>query len=264
MLHRNGTPPAPDAVRGRPLAGPARTEFLPDRPADTPRTWIYHLGRQQLLGFPAMRWLYVLLLAAGLLLPLFLPASGWLGPLLALAAIAALWLWQRLARRSAYVRFTPEPPPHISPWPLSPSDKLPVYVSGTLSVENKVRRFASLPGFYRTFATREHALLCHARSRRFAGIASWPEEEQGLWYAFLHAEQVCALRTGEIAFDRAVLKGFAIEYQPLQPLDGKSRRGGPQRVTLYIAFPQVADYEAALADLAVEPAAATKVQSSSV
>jgi hypothetical protein len=217
-----------------------------------------------LFGFSLTRWLYALLLFAALLLSLFLPATGRLGPLLAVISIAALWSWQRLARRAAFVRFTPQPTPPVSAWPLSPSDKLPVYVSGVLSVENKVRYFAALPGFYRTFATREHALLCQARPRRFGGIASWPEEEQGLWYAFFYAEQVCALRTGEIAFDRAALQGFAIEYQPLQPLDGKPRRGGPQRITLYIAFPEAADYEAALADLAVEAVTAAKVQSSSL
>ena len=52
MLHRNGTSPAPDAVRGRSADLPRATEFPPDRPIDTPRALAYHLSRQQLAGFP--------------------------------------------------------------------------------------------------------------------------------------------------------------------------------------------------------------------
>lgn len=253
MLHRNGTPPAPDAVRPKAPASAARTEFLPDRPVDTLRALAYHLSRQQLVGFPLIRWLYALLLILALLLPFLWPPSGWWGALGALLAAAALWFWLFRARSEAYVRFTPEP--HTShpeaPSPLAPADKLPVYVSGTLSVDNKVRRFAALPGFYRTFATREHALLCQARPRRFGGLAAWPEEEEGLWYAFFTARQVRRLQRGAIAFDRQPFEGLLLEYEPDKPLDGKSKRR--TRVTLYIAFPQPEDCRAALADLRVEP-----------
>jgi hypothetical protein len=147
-------------------------------------------------------------------------------------------------------------------WPLAPNSKLPVYVSGLLAVDTKVRRFAGLPGFYRTFATREHALLCQARPRRFLGLATWPEDEEGLWYAFFYAHQVRRLETGLIAFDQAQFPGLLIEYQPDKPLDGRARRGGPPRVTLYVAFPHAADYQTALADLMVEPLPTAQVQSS--
>ena len=146
------------------------------------------------------------------------------------------------------------------PWPLPPAAKLPVYVSGFLSVDTKVRRFAALPGFYRTFATREHALLCQARPRRFGGLATWPEEEEGLWYAFFYARHVRHLQIGEIAFDRERFQGLRIEYEPDRPLDGKSKRRY-HRITLYIAFPQAADCQAALADLMVEPIPAAQAQS---
>jgi hypothetical protein len=135
-------------------------------------------------------------------------------------------------------------------------------VSGLLSVDTKVRRFAALPGFYRTFATREHALLCQARRRRFLGLATWPEDEEGLWYAFFYARQVRRLQTGQIAFDGAQFQGVMLEYQPDKPLDGKAWRRGPQHITLYIAFPQGADYQAALADLMVEPIGTGQLQGS--
>ncbi len=252
MLHRNGTPPPSSTVQGRHAASAQRTEFPAERPANTARALIYHLSRQQLAGFPVIRWLYMLLVGTALLWPLLQPARGWWGAGLALLTAIALWLWHYFARRRSFVHFDPQPPPSVSPWPLSPSDKLPIYVSGILSVDGKARAFAALPAFYRTFATREHALLCQARPRRFAVVASWPADEEGLWYAFFSAQQVRRLRTGMVAFDRARLPGFVVDYQPVHSLDGKPKRRKLQPVTLYVAFSQIDDYYAALADLSVE------------
>jgi len=250
MLHRNGTPPTPVLEKALPPV-PPRTEFLPDLPIDTPRALIYHLSRQQVAGLPVLRWLY-LLIGACTLLTLFLPTPWlWLGVLSPLS-ITALWLWEWSARRRNYIHFTPLPPPPVVPVALSPSVKLPVYVSGLLAVENKARPFAGVPGFYRTFGTREHALLCQARRRSLLKLASWPAEEEGLWYAFFTAAHVHGLQTGVIAFDRRSLPGFALDYTPAQPL-GSKRRRKPQRLTLYVAFPRQEDFQAALGDLAVEP-----------
>ena len=264
MLHRNGTPPAPDLPRGKAVTPAARTEFLPDRPVDTLRALAYHLDRQRLAGIPAIRWLYGLLTVLALI-GLLRPGAGWWFAGGLLLMLLALWLWLRVLRGHDFVRFTPQAhaaaPGQETLGPLKPADKLPVYVSGFLSVDTRVRRFAALPGFYRTFATREHALLCQARPRRFGGAAAWPEEEQGLWYAFFQAPQVRSLQTGEIAFDRASFRGLKIEYEPAQPLDGKSKRRY-RRVTLYLAFPQAADCQAALADLMVEPLPVAQTQSS--
>lgn len=246
--HRNGTPPSLPAAQQQTAPAPPRTEFLPNRPLDSSRALIYALSRRQMAGLPLLRWLYGLLGVSALLLlllPMPWPFLGVLNPLL----IIALWLWEWTARRGAYVRFTPAPAPAVTPQPLPPSAKLPVYVSGLLAVENKARPFGGLPGFYRTFGTREHALI--GQVRRAGGLVSWPEDEIGLWYAFFSAGHVHGLRTGEIAFDRARLPGFCIDYTPPQPLGPKKRRR-PQRLALYVAFPNAADLDAALADLAVD------------
>lgn len=251
MLHRNGTPP--DATLDKaPPPVPPRTAFLPERPVDSPRALLYHLARRQLLGLPLIRWLYLLLCLTPLLMTLLLPLPwsfvGGLGPLL----LIGLWLWEWSARKQGYVRFTPLPAPPVTPKPLPPKAKLPVYVSGLLAVENKARPFAAVPGFYRTFNTREHALLCRVRAQGITGLGAWPPDEEGLWYAFFTADHVHSVRTGIIAFDRTPMAGFAVDYTPPQPLDGKRRRR-PQRQTLYVAFPQPEDFQTALADLAVDP-----------
>lgn len=264
MLHRNGTPPPHDLTRGQAVPPAARTEFLPDRPVNTPRAVAYHLDRERLAGIPVIRWLYGLLIVLALVL-LLRPGAGWWFAGGLLVVMVALWVWLRVLRSRDFVRFAPQPRSAVTgpekPWPLKPADKLPVYVSGFLSVDTKVRRFAALPGYYRTFATREHALLCQARPRRFGRLAVWPEEEQGLWYAFFHPGQVRSLQAGEISFDRARLPGLKVEYEPAQPLDGKSKRRY-RRITLYLAFPQAADCQAALADLTAEPILAAQAQSS--
>lgn len=248
MLHRNGTPPAATAADKQTASVPPRTEFPPERPIDSSRALLYHVARRQLVGLPVLRWLYMLLMViplfATLLLPMPWPFLAALAPLL----LIVLWVWEWTERQRSYVRFMPMPAPLVMPHPLSPNAKLPVYVSGLLAVGNKVRLFAGLPGFYRTFATREHALLCQVR--HLGRLAAWPEEETGLWYAFFAAGHVQSLRTGAIAFDRASLPGFALDYIPPQPLGGKKKQR--QRLTLYVAFAQPEDFQAALADLAVE------------
>lgn len=252
MLHRNGAPPAHHPTKHT-AAASVRSEFPPERPIDSAHAVAYLLSRLQVGGVPVRRWLAWLLGAAGLL-ALLRPGGGVPYALLALVLLGAFWLWQWAAQRRGYVRFSAlaVAPPH--PLPLEPATKLPVYVSGLLAVGNKVRRFAGLPGFYRTFGTREHALLCQVRPRRLAGLAAWPEEEKGLWYAFFAGAEIHAVHPGLIAFDRQSLRGFALDYTPAQPLGGKGRRR-PQRLTLYVAFTQEADFYAALADLAVEPLA---------
>lgn len=253
MLHRNGTPPPSATIGKRAAPAPPRTEFPPELPADSPRALIFNLARQKAAGLPLLRWIYWLLLAAALAC-LLLPTIGAGVAIVCLLGLAGLWLWHLVERRRSYVHFTPAAAPVVLPAALPPSAKLPVYVSGLLAVDVKVRQFAGLPGFYRTFATREHALIGQVRRRRFAGMGAWPEEEEGLWYAFFSAGQVHSVRTGEIAFGRRSLPGFVVEYTPAQPLGGRRRRK-PQRLTIYAAFPEQADYAAALADLAVEPLA---------
>ena len=125
------------------------------------------------------------------------PGPVWVLAALLVTAAVALWL---LARQRA--------PPELHPLrrgtdsgararQLAPAAKIAVlYATGTLGVQGRQLLFVELPGFYRTFATREHALLCRAQPRRWAAIVAWPEEEQGLWYAFFLPDQIMTIRAG--------------------------------------------------------------------
>lgn len=242
MPHRNGTPPAPHITgRAFPYHRP-RTEFLPDLPAAGQRFLLYHLDRQQLLGVRLIRWLYIVLF-----LGMLLPGGWWVSLLCLLAALLlGVSMWQ--ARRQGFVRFHESPTPPVRPQPIPPSYKIAVYVSGKLTVEYKVRLFAGLPGFYRTFATREHALLCQARARKF-GVSRWPQDEEGLWYAFFMPGAIQQVRAGTIELAKQAMPALAIDYRPL-PAPGRRQEPKLAEVeTLLLAFQTEEERLGALADL---------------
>jgi hypothetical protein len=250
MLHQNGTTPAPRTTRGAFAA--QRTEFLPDRPADSSRAVAYLLARRQLLGLPLQRWLYgvVAFLVLVWLLARF-PAPGW-AVAVGLWAILGMWLWARQGRTGHYVRFLPGDLPNaVTPVALDADAKLPLYVSGWLTVQNKAQQFAGVPAFYRTFPTREHALLCRVRARTAWGVVEWPPEEVGLWYAFFRPEQIIAVRPGTVQFDQEALPGVVVDYRPTDPALLKKRRQA-QQTTVYLAFPDAMTRNDVLADLLVE------------
>lgn len=247
MSRQNGAPIAP----AKPLAAAQRTTtFLPDAPLAPWRGWLYGASRAQWLGLALSRWLYLLLivLAGGWLL-LALP-GGW--PISAgwLAATGVLWGLMRHAQRQHFTIFRAATISLPAPVKMPPADKHPLYITGWLSVEAKARGFTALPGFYRSFATREHALIGRVQPRRVAALATWPEDEIGLWYAFFTPPQITAIAPGQQWIGRQWLPALAITYRPAPA--PTARRRTPSVATLYLAFPNPADHTAVLADLLVD------------
>jgi hypothetical protein len=242
MSSQNGVPIAP----AKPFATAQRTTtFLPDAPLAPWQGWLYGLTRAQWLGLPLIRWLYLLQIAlAALWFAGWLP-GGWPVSLFWLATAAALWTMVRVGARRHFATFRAAPTPPPSPHILPPAEKRPVYITGALSVEAKSRPFTALPGFYRSFATREHALIGRVQPRRIAALATWPEDEIGLWYAFLTPSQITAIAPGQQLIGRQWLPALALTYRPAPT----ARRRTPDLATLYLAFPNPGDHTAVLADL---------------
>ena len=212
MLHRNGTPPAPDLMRGKAVPAAARTEFLPDRPADTPRSLAYHLSRQQLAGIPLIRWLYGLLVVIALVL-LLRPGFGWWFAGGVLLVLAVLWSW--MARAAPVTTLFASRLGH-APSQTQAGSRLgrcrrPTSCPSMSAASYRwIPRCAVLRPCPASTVRLPHVntrLLCQARPRRFGALGTWPEEEQGLWYAFFQARQVRSLQFGEITFDRASFPG---------------------------------------------------------
>ena len=249
MISPNGAPPAP-APPGRAPASPRQTTtFLPLPPFDTWSLRLYALTRLQALGISLRRWLNLLLLAFALLWGVLALPGGWGVSLLWLSGAAMLFVLMHTAQRRQFTAFRPHQQPPLAPRRMSPAEKRAVYVTGALRVEQKVRTFTALPGFYRTFATREHALLCQVQARTVWSFAAWPEDEIGLWYAFFTPDHILDIQPGVQQIGRQTLPALAITIRPAQT--GAKRRQ-PAMEVLYLAFLDASDFAAVRADLMIE------------
>jgi hypothetical protein len=221
----------------------------------------YRLRYHRLAGWGLDRWAITLgwgAAAAVLLLWLLrgrppVPAGHWVVPvLLGLIGLGLLILRAWGARRS-YVVFNPEPglllPPAAE---LAPADKLPVHATGRFEVEGRARFFGDLMGYWRTFASREHAVMAIAHKSRFLGVGSRPAEEVGMWYVFFRPETVEGVTPGSLAFGVRCGPGLRIAYRYTEPLpENASRRARPKqtRTFLYLACEEESARDRIWADL---------------
>ena len=257
MSSQNGTHPAPRPAGGAFASRNQPTQFLPDLPANSWRAAFYIADRARIAGIAPLRWGYILLIGASIIWLLGRLPGSWVVALLWVMGALVLAATARFARRDHFISFTAESTPLPAGAILPPTAKAPVYVTGVLGVEQKQRAFTMLPGFYRTFATREHALLCRVNERRLWGIVTWPEEETGLWYAFFAASQIADIAPGSLTYGDQAFDTLAITYRPAQHT-GKRRRREPDIATIYLSFPDAAELATVFADLAVEWSPATQ------
>ncbi|MFZ2359124.1 MAG: hypothetical protein WA040_07240 [Anaerolineae bacterium] len=228
---------------------------------------LYVLRRYQVMGAPLQRWIIVVLLLAA-----FFMAIGWLpggmaGGLIGLLLAIALPTGQRLAEGRQYVHFQPDPAGQPAPagMAISPAEKLLVHATGLFEVEGKARRFTELPAFYRSFSTREHALLAVVQpARRLAGLAHWRDDEIGMWYIFVKGNELHQVQPGTLRFGRARRPALRLEVEQAQPDKGavmdawglqwgkdKSKLATRQQ-TLYLSFDGEAERARVMGDLLVD------------
>lgn len=236
--YRNGHHATPPADGGVVLVErPARTErtvFLDDARLRGGAALFYALHRFFAFGLPASRVLTLLWLLAALVWATGALPGRWWGVAAALTLLLAQIAWGVLVRRRNYVRFTPAPFPPLAAQPLTPPEKLPVYVTGLLTVEGKYQHFTWQPGFYRTFATGEHALLCLVRPRTWLRFATWLPEETGMWYAFIAPDALQELRWGSLTFGANRGDTLAVTYRLEIPPNGRHTQPIIRNETLYI------------------------------
>jgi hypothetical protein len=152
-------------------------------------------------------------------------------------------------KRSHYVSFAASPVPPLNDTPLETSEKLPIYATGLLNVEGRYQSYSVLPGFYRTFATGEHAVLCLVTARHWLGILSWPADETGMWYAFISPGDIQRLQWGELQFGVTTLPALAITYSLEIPPGPRRKRAEFRQETLYLATPDANDAQRLYIDL---------------
>ncbi|GIV78355.1 MAG: hypothetical protein KatS3mg050_2749 [Litorilinea sp.] len=262
--HQNGThgaPPQPGGASTLRSATPQPARPVTIFPDEAPRTsWrvlAYELDRFLLGGTPVRKmvngllWLVALLWATG-----WFPGGRAVSLVAVLLVIANWLLWARL-RRQDFVSFTEKAPPEVTPEMMPVADKIAIHATGQFSVEGKYRRFTWLPGFYRTFATGEHAVLCLVRGRRFLRVARWPQDEVGMWYVFFMPRDILRIRWGRLRFGRQDSLALAIDYNMTIPSEDPHKPDRSRPETLYLAVESEADGRRILADLHFDVTAGT-------
>ncbi|HRW03942.1 MAG TPA: hypothetical protein P5121_02535 [Caldilineaceae bacterium] len=180
-----------------------------------------------------------------------LPGHWWVAALLILLWAGSLGIYLYWRQRD-FVRFTPTSFPQLQPQRLDPADKIPLFATGYFTVENKDRRFTWLPGFFRTFATREHALMCYVEPGSQIGIGHWADDEVGLWYLFFQPSDMAVLAWGELRFGKISYPALAITYQRHIPKRGRFQPERTVHETVYVAVATVDDGNRIMANLLYE------------
>lgn len=230
------------------------TVFLDDLPISNWQSFLHHLSVAQFAGAPLLRlvtFVWIIVTALGLFGAF--PGGIWVGAML-LVGLIVFYANFFMHRRTDFVHFEPQTLAVPAPTPLQVEDKVAVYVTGECSVEGKRSRFSCLPGFYRTFATREHALLCQVKERRILGIASWRSAEIGLWYVFFRPETISRIQTVTLHYGRHALPTVAIEHLAAIKFNKMGEPEKTEQQTIYISAFDAEEIKVILADLLVDAA----------
>jgi hypothetical protein len=221
----------------------------------------YQLRLHRVGGWALDRWAVTLAWGASVLIltqwawrgqPV-LPAWHWLILASLLLGGAAVMFRRGWAARGYYVLFLPEPG-LTSPalLPLLPEDKIPLRATGWFDVQSRERLFADLPAYWRTYASREHAVLAIQHPSRFLLLGHSRDEDAGMWYAFIPPAAIREVMPGQLRFGRQVNPGLRVVYRRQPPArDGKR----PPKVvvaTIHLAFEDEASRARAWADLVAD------------
>jgi hypothetical protein len=225
------------------------TAFAADLPLRGLGPLLYGQAKFYFIAIPLGRGFLVLLILAIALAILGILPGQWMTAAILLLVLLGLVALSAHIRRAQYVTFAPSAPPSIDELPLQTKEKLSIYATGLFGVEGRHQRYSVLPGFYRTFATGEHALLCLLRERTWLGVCTWPLEETGMWYAFVNPNDIEKLAWGTLSFGPTSMPAVAIEYRLELPPGPRRKRAVIRQETIFVAAQQMVDAKRIYADL---------------
>jgi len=152
------------------------------------------------------------------------PTPAWHWGILVVIVMAAFGLayLRHWAGRQMYVIFVADASAaEPAARPLAPTDKISVHATGQFEVEGKTRFFADLLAYWRTFASREHAVLAIVHRSRFMLVGSVAERTLGMWYVFLTPAMIEAVTPGTVAFGAAQRPALRVAYRFTPPAQGR-------------------------------------------
>jgi hypothetical protein len=212
----------------------------------TPRIFelAYRLRLHRVGGWALDRWAVTLAWGASALILMqwawrgqpILPAWHWLILALLLLSGAAVMAARGRAARRSYVVFITEPkltPP--APLPLQPEDKILLRATGRFDVQSKGRLFADLPAYWRTYASREHAVLAIQHPSRFL-LAHSGDEDVGMWYAFIPPAAITEVTPGALRYGRRIGPGLRVTYRRQRPVPEGKRPAKAAAAAIFLAF----------------------------
>lgn len=177
-----------------------------------------------------------------------LPAWHWLALALILFVALGTILLRTWAAHAGYVVFTPQPQLAApAPDTMAPEDKEAHFATGRFEVAEKRGYLADLTAYWRSFGTREHAVMAIQHASRFF-LGSLPADQIGMWYIFFRPDDIEEVTPGEVAFGASRRPGLRVTYRSTPPEDAKKPRK-PAREIAYLAFENEASRERVWADL---------------
>jgi hypothetical protein len=181
-----------------------------------------------------------------------LPAWHWLILVLLVLSGTAVVILRGWAAGRSYVVFLPQPDlAPAAPAPLLPEDKVPLRATGRFEVEGRERQFVDLTAYWRTYASREHAVLAIQQPTRFF-LGHSRAEDAGMWYAFVPPAAVGEVTPGALRYGRQVRPGLRVVYRRQPPATEGKRPPKPVDAAVYLAFEDKAARERVWADLVAD------------
>lgn len=181
-----------------------------------------------------------------------LPLWHWLILALLLLSGAGLMVLRVWAVRRSYVVFDPQPelaPPPAAP--LIPEDKIPLRVTGWFEVQGRTQLFADLTAYWRTYASREHAVLAIQHPTSFL-LAHSRAEDAGMWYMFIPPAAIVEVTPGVLHYGRRISPGLRVVYRRQRPVPEGKRPPKPVAAGVYLTFEDEATRERVWADLVAD------------
>jgi hypothetical protein len=194
-----------------------------------------------------------------------LQADDWATTILPAALLAflalGLHIYARWAAGQAYMIFEPDDtPPPPQGCAMLPADKILIRATGHFEVEGKLHFFAYLLAYWRTSATREHAVMAIVHRTRFLLLGGVPDRDVGMWYIFWCAEDMVELTPGQAIFGAERRPALRVRYDTPE-LSSEKRRHLPlwqrrrkfsRRETVWLAFDDEATRQRVWADLVAD------------
>ncbi len=115
-----------------------------------------------------------------------------------------------------------------------------MWATGHFEVEGRSSFLAGLQAYWRTFASREHAVMAIRHATRFLLAGTAPEEQIGMWYIFIPSDHVERIIPGRIKFGALCGPGLRVDYRsPIGAIAPKRLfrlRRSTARHTVYLRF----------------------------